>query len=251
MIFIYKYICTDNFYYSQNVVEDDNLIFFNDRYISSILKPYGKQLYEVYELLSAEEQLICGFCLNGILDLSNQKECSQKKLFTNDQWDYLIKHLGSKKMKYLPNLSDATKKKVEKIIKEIKSGQEEEAYYITIESIRGAHSADKWIFKVLSHIINAYRERTNIFTNPTNKISELDFLMKLWGEVLELLVGDSFELYVNWGETSTDTMAAVKRINNDNKPHTVGCKVDGRIVCKVSKVVDTCHVEAARASSML
>lgn len=102
--------------------------------------------------MSAEEQSLCGFCLNGILDLSNQKECSQKKLFTNDQWDYLIKHLGSKKMKHLPNLSDATKKEVEKIIKKIKSGQEEEAYYIAIESIRSAQSADKWIFKVLGHM---------------------------------------------------------------------------------------------------
>ncbi|KAI9258458.1 hypothetical protein EDC94DRAFT_613879 [Helicostylum pulchrum] len=73
--------------------------------------------------------------------------------------------------------------------------------------------------------------------------------MKLWGEVLELLVGDSSEHYVNWEETSTDTTTTVKRINNDNKPHAIGCKVDGRIVCKVSKVVDTCHVEAARASS--
>lgn len=57
-----------------------------------------------------------------------------------------------KKMKHLPNLSDATKKKVEKIIKEIKSGQEEEVYYIAIESIRGAQSADKWIFKVVGHM---------------------------------------------------------------------------------------------------
>ncbi|KAL0089447.1 hypothetical protein J3Q64DRAFT_1728702 [Phycomyces blakesleeanus] len=72
--------------------------------------------------------------------------------------------------------------------------------------------------------------------------------MKLWGEVLELLVGDGSELYANWGETSADTTAAVKRINNDNEPHTIGCKVDGRIVCKVSKVVATCHPETARAS---
>ncbi|KAI8640330.1 hypothetical protein BD408DRAFT_470126 [Parasitella parasitica] len=132
---------------------------------------------------STEEHSLCGFCLNGVLDLSNQKE------------------LGSKKLKHLPNLSNATKEKVEKIIKEIKSGQEEEAYYIAIESIRGVHSADKWIFKALGHIINAYRERTYIFTNPTNKISESDFLMKLWN--LELLVGNSSELYVNWEESCT------------------------------------------------
>lgn len=99
--------------------------------------------------------------------------------------------------------------------------------------------------------INAHRERTYIFTDPTNKISELDFLMKLWGEVLELLVGDTSELYVKWGETSTDTTTSSKRANNGNWPHTIGCKVDGRIVCKVSKVGDTCHIEAAKASSNL
>jgi hypothetical protein len=74
-------------------------------------------------------------------------------------------------------------------------------------------------------------------------------MMKLWGEVLELLVGNDKELYIKWGETSTDTTTAVKCINNNNKPHTIGCKVDGRIVCQVSKVVDTCHVESARASA--
>lgn len=81
-----------------------------------------------------------------------------------------------------------------------------------------------------------------------DKGSELDFSMKLWGEVLELLIGNKQELYLNWGETSIETTTTVKRFNNDNMPHTIGCKVDGRIVCKVSKVVDTCHIEAARAS---
>lgn len=82
-----------------------------------------------------------------------------------------------------------------------------------------------------------------------NKVSELDFMMKLWGEILELLVGNDKELYIKWGETSTDTTTVVKRANNDNKPHTIGCKVDGRVVCQVSKVVDTCHIESARASA--
>ncbi|GAA5816877.1 hypothetical protein MFLAVUS_010411 [Mucor flavus] len=113
--------------YLQNVVESNSVIIFNDRSISSILKSHGKQLYEVYDSLSAEEQSLCGFCFNGILNHVNQKECGQKKLFTNDQWDYLLKHLGPKKMKHLPKLSDATKNEVENIIKEIKSGQEEEA----------------------------------------------------------------------------------------------------------------------------
>ncbi|GAA5815973.1 hypothetical protein MFLAVUS_009492 [Mucor flavus] len=87
--------------------------------IAEVPSTYGKQLYEVYDSLSAEKQSLCGFRLNGILDLVNQKECGQKKL------------------------SNTTKNEVEKIIKEIKGGQEEEAYYVAIESIGGAHSADK------------------------------------------------------------------------------------------------------------
>jgi hypothetical protein len=61
-----------------------------------------------------------------------------------------MKHLRSKKMKHLPHLADSTKHKVENIIKKIKNG--EEAYYIAIESIRGAQSTDKWIFEVLGHM---------------------------------------------------------------------------------------------------
>lgn len=97
--------------------------------------------------------------------------------------------------------------------------------------------------------INSYRERSYIFSNPTSDVSELDFMIKLWGEILELLIANDKNLFVKWGETSTDTTTAIRRSNNNNRPHTIGCKVDGRIVCQVSKTVDTCHIESARASA--
>jgi aspartate ammonia-lyase len=102
--------------------------------------------------LSDEEQAVSGFCINGILDLSNNNESSQKKLFTNDQWSYLNKYLGSKKTKYLPKLSNNTEEKIKEIINQIKRNEEEEAYYVALESVRGAHPDDKWIFKVLGHV---------------------------------------------------------------------------------------------------
>jgi hypothetical protein len=42
-------------------------------------------------------------------------------------------------------------------------------------------------------------------------------------------------------------------VNNNNKPHAIGCKVDGRILCKVNKVpvenVDICQIEAAKSTN--
>lgn len=45
------------------------------------------------------------------------------------------------------------------------------------------------------------------------------------------------------------TTITIKRKNNEDKAHTIGCKVEGRVVCKLSKVVDTCHIKAAKASA--
>lgn len=86
------------------------------------------------------------------LILVTRKSVVKKSYLQTINGTILSSTLDQKKMKHLPNLSDATKKEVEKIIKKIKSGQEEEAYYIAIESIRSAQSADKWIFKVLGHM---------------------------------------------------------------------------------------------------
>ncbi|KAI9354018.1 hypothetical protein BD770DRAFT_139152 [Pilaira anomala] len=121
---------------------------------------------------------------------------------------------------------------------------------MSLESVCPAHPNDKCIFKILAHIINAYIENTEVFINPLGKVSELDFLMKVWSQVFELLFGNDKKLSINWGETVPETTTAVKRHNNNNnnKQNTIGCKVDGRIVCKLPKIVDTCHIEAAKAT---
>ncbi|CEG78156.1 hypothetical protein RMATCC62417_12803 [Rhizopus microsporus] len=106
----------------------------------------------VFLMLSEEEQAACGLCINEILDLGNDNESSQKKLFTNDQWSYLNEYLGSKKTKHLPKFSSNTKEKIKEIINQIKCNEEGEAYYVALESVRGAHPNDKWIFRVLVHV---------------------------------------------------------------------------------------------------
>ncbi|KAG2204359.1 hypothetical protein INT47_009401 [Mucor saturninus] len=87
---------------------------------------------------------------------------------------------------------------------------DEEGYYVALESIRSTPTKPQVV-----HIINVYRDRRANFDNSTDKISELDFMMELYCEVLELMI-------------------ATKRAKNTNKPHTIGCKIDGKIVCQVS-----------------
>ncbi|KAL9537808.1 hypothetical protein MBANPS3_011450, partial [Mucor bainieri] len=39
-----------------------------------------------------------------------------------------------------------------------------------------------------------------------------------------------------------------KLLNNDGKPNTIGCKVDGRVLCKPITALDLCHIEASKTS---
>jgi hypothetical protein len=65
-----------------------------------------------------------------------------------------------------------------------------------------------------------YRERTYIL----DKISELDFMLKLWSEIAELMFGDQNNIYINRGETVLDTTTTTKRKNDGDKAHTITCK---------------------------
>ncbi|KAI8883771.1 hypothetical protein K501DRAFT_272388 [Backusella circina FSU 941] len=114
--------------------------FFDGQSITSILKSHGKKLFANYNSLSA----LCGFCIDGILDLkNNDSECSQRSLFTVGQWVYLNKYVGSSQMKHLLRIRGSTEEKIKEIIAQIKSRDEEDAYYVAIESIRGVPTEDK------------------------------------------------------------------------------------------------------------
>lgn len=93
-------------------------------------------MYQQYQSLSDEEKTACGLCLNAI---SNNSDSGQRKPSTSNQRGCLKKHLGSK---HLPKLSDNTNKQIKKIIEEIQFDSEEEAYYVALESVRGAHPND-------------------------------------------------------------------------------------------------------------
>jgi hypothetical protein len=76
-------------------------------------------------------------------------------------------------------------------------------------------------------------------------------MAKIWTEVFELMFGKDHK-YIKWGESVSSTSTNIKKANNDNKKHTIGCKVDGRILCKINSLneaFDICQIEAAKSTT--
>lgn len=63
--------------------------------------------------------------------------------------------------------------------------------------------------------------------------------------MLELVFGGT-HLYPKWGESVPAATTVIKLLNNNNKPHTVGSKVDGRVLSREDQSLDFCHIEASR-----
>jgi hypothetical protein len=67
--------------------------------------------------------------------------------------------------------------------------------------------------------------------------------------VFELLFNKDNQL-IKWGESVLKTTTTIKLINNSNKPRTIGCKVDGRIIYKVDQApasnLDICQFQGSK-----
>jgi hypothetical protein len=75
-------------------------------------------------------------------------------------------------------------------------------------------------------------------------------MAKLWCEMFELMFGKDVQL-IKWGESVAKTTTDIKKTNNENKSNTIGCKVDGRIVCKIhsDEILDICEIETAKSTN--
>ncbi len=73
--------------------------------------------------------------------------------------------------------------------------------------------------------------------------------MKIWGEVLELMVGPDKSLFIKWSKMSTDTTTTVKRTHNDNKSHTIGYEQSKMMINKKPEyqkhLSSSCHNKLA------
>ncbi|KAI7863862.1 hypothetical protein BDF14DRAFT_1840574 [Spinellus fusiger] len=197
-------------------IEYDSILFDNSS-VGTILKNAAEHQFFVYKDLSDKQQHVIGMSLNSIIDISDETKDSQKQYFTETQWRTIKSTYKTKKS----SPSDEFEELLTNINKEIKEPDLKKAYILARRSeLNNLNSDKEWIFAVYSHIINIYRKKTTIL-QPARNSTELDCLIKIWGEILE-----------TWGESQSS--------------HN-GYKIDCRIIyIHNDKEVDICDVEAAR-----
>ncbi|KAL9537803.1 hypothetical protein MBANPS3_011445 [Mucor bainieri] len=181
-----------------------------------------------------------------IFDGANSNTPLQKQLFTENEWSYIQDYFTEKD--HLPHLSKDFKERILGLVKLITSGQFIKAYNRCLKYVTKVPTDDTWLFKVLAHVLNCYNERTEIFQSnfdSTTTTTECNYMAKLWYKVFELMFGTT-QLHPKWGESVPDATTAIKLVNNNNKSHTIGCKIDGRILYKDNQSIDFCHMEASK-----
>ncbi|KAI8137207.1 hypothetical protein BJV82DRAFT_718396 [Fennellomyces sp. T-0311] len=139
-----------------------------------------------------------------IIDLDNIKNESQRLLFTDEQWNELqaqfpppalpTHRLYERQTKYEAHFND--------ISKFINNGNFAAAFFTAHKREYKARDFDEaTMYNVLALYINMWRYHAYIFDPNGPELSEADFIVKVWGPIIEAIFRDSSALRCAWGET--------------------------------------------------
>ncbi|CAO3665571.1 unnamed protein product [Rhizopus stolonifer] len=213
-----------------NIVEIDGIFLdgLNDS-VGTIIKNVAISKHAGYQDLNPDNRLIVCLGLNSILDLSANFPKSQSTLFNKKQWRQLNRLFPPKPFNteiyndigdtLQPIFNAYDKKKTMKrnwtaMFKEILTLQDK----YNAELDESFRDIDFCLYFFRSLLL-LYKHHGYMF-NENIDISEWDFLIKLWGPVLEkLFIGTGLRL--KWG----DTLLTMKDVSNDNR-----FKVDLRVI---------------------
>ncbi|CAO3615177.1 unnamed protein product [Mucor hiemalis] len=147
--------------------------------------------------------------------------------FNGDEWETI----NYKFRRHSTFDNDSLKEKLSEISKALERADFKKAYTIARKEESSAYgSEDEAIFNIYAHLITVYRKRKEVFTDP--KSTEMNSLVKIWGEIFETLLPDDYAVYCKWGES---------------KAHNNEAKIDCRMIHLYDKKeVDLIDLEAAR-----
>lgn len=170
-------------------------------------------------------------CLNSIIDLSDESKDSQRRFFSDKQWEE-IKKKYSTKVKY--ENSNSYDEKLKKINKSLRKLDIDDGYKkARAAEVENLNGEDESLYSIYAHVINIYRKRSAALKDSKSSNTELDCLVKFWSEIIESLFPDNKNrIYCKWGES--------KAFHN-------GFRIDCRIIIKKEEdEIDLMDVEAAR-----
>ncbi|KAI8644927.1 hypothetical protein BD408DRAFT_412729 [Parasitella parasitica] len=211
--------------------EEQDPVLFGSKSVGTILKNAGENESKRFWSLNKKEQYMISLCLNSILDLSDERESSQKLLFTDEEWKLIAGQYGRKFFFNRKKMEQKTKE----VNKHLRQGDLDRAYTVSRKlELDNLNGPDEALYFIYSHIVNLYRKRRDVL-NPKSKKTptEYNYITKIWVNILEALFPED-KIYIKWGES-----------------HSAACKddykVDARIIVQVNgEVNNLSNMEASR-----
>ncbi|CEP14082.1 hypothetical protein [Parasitella parasitica] len=134
----------------------------------------------------AESDKLLKLSLNSIVDLSDNSADGQKLYFDDAAWEEMKKCYRIKTPDHR-HLKDY-KKQLAKLNKYLKNMDLVKAYKVVRRlEIDSLDSIDEKVYKIYAYIIDVFRFNAKALLVKSNDPSELDYLMKIWGYILEAL----------------------------------------------------------------
>ncbi|KAF7721385.1 hypothetical protein EC973_004814 [Apophysomyces ossiformis] len=227
-----------------------------DRSVGQIIKQAALDKFHRFHEVSPEEQAMITLGLNSVLDISNTREKSQRGLFSNSEWEELVETFGKKQEDGLNDtLSKALRKPIDKIVKKAKKDGLLEARFHAnkteyLQSANNNKVAD--VMAIYAHCLQLMEFHKYLFNQNHSKLSEGDYVVKVWGPILETLFR-STDLRCKWNETIASCTAEAAVLQEGARK--MGLKADLRIVaddCACAKEeMDVSGAEMARNGAAL
>ncbi|KAG2191189.1 hypothetical protein INT47_005850 [Mucor saturninus] len=200
--------------------------------VGTTLKNKAEDLVRNYNSLNCKAKHVVGMSLNSIIDLSDDSSQSQKQYFSEEEWDHIKEHYRTKdrfvkirKFKCLHPLNKKLKRLDLVATYTL-------ARKLELENLEGP---DEIVFKIYAMIVDLYRFHSEFLKFKLNDPTELDYLMKVWGGIFEVLFPDKDKVYCKWGESMSE--------HNEYK---IDCRL---VYFYKSKHIDLTNMEAARYMS--
>ncbi|KAG0191055.1 hypothetical protein DFQ28_001050 [Apophysomyces sp. BC1034] len=151
--------------------------------------------------------------LNGILDLDNERNGSQKTLFNDKQWKELHERFPPPVLKdFKLDSEEAFLETVHTIEKNAKNSSLAIAKYDAAKAeYMTKNDSHAIVYSIYGHFINLLQYHRYIFATDDQTLAENDYIVKVWAQVIEPLFRHS-DLRCAWGETHCTSVETEKKV---------------------------------------
>lgn len=240
-------------------VESDGVVIPNSvDSLGTIIKKEARQLHKLYSQnpnhLSNRDRKLMTAGLSSILDLADQSHSSQRRLFSNEQWDFINQYFDRKlRLKEFP-LDAAVINTITIIKNTLDLSNDFDAVKNYVGKMKIKHANDTGCItalNIIKHVLRTMSTYKKMLINNTNiNYRENDYFRILWSPLLEILFRPSENVRVVSAESEYQLSINEKKILYPKKKYIHGFKIDIRLVVDIKEEeIDLAIGECAKHNS--